>query len=115
MSPADRQAPPNSRLQQQELQAVIRQALDDLNERQRLAIVLNKYEDMNYAEIAEVMQLSPKAVKSLLSRARMKLRDALTPYIYMDSPPPPEVDSSAEAGLHDSTAGDSFNPHPPRS
>ena len=36
----------------------------------RMAVVLNKFEDMNYAEIAEVMGLTTKAVKSLLSRAR---------------------------------------------
>jgi len=85
---ADRESPPNQRLQQQELTAIIRHALDDLNERQRVAVVLNKFEDMNYADIAEVMGLTPKAVKSLLSRARSKLREALQPYIYMDSPPP---------------------------
>jgi RNA polymerase sigma-70 factor (ECF subfamily) len=59
-----------------------------LNERQRMAVVLNKFEDMNYAEIAEVMSLTTKAVKSLLSRARDNLREALTPYIYMESQPP---------------------------
>ena len=53
----------------QELADVIRRALDGLNERQRMAVVLNKFEDMNYAEIAEVMGLTTKAVKSLLSRA----------------------------------------------
>ena len=51
---------------------VIRRALDGLSERQRVAIVLNKFEDMNYADIAEVMGLSAKAVKSLLSRARVQ-------------------------------------------
>ena len=39
---------------------------------------------MNYAEIAEVMGLTTKAVKSLLSRARENLRAALSGYIYMD-------------------------------
>ena len=53
-----------------------------------MAVVLNKFEDMNYADIAEVMGLSTKAVKSLLSRARSKLREALQGYIYMDAPPP---------------------------
>ena len=42
-----------------------------------MAVVLNKFEDMNYAEIAEVMGLTTKAVKSLLSRARTNLREAL--------------------------------------
>ena len=85
---ADRAAPPTAGLQQQELAAVIRAALDELNERQRVAVVLNKFEDMNYAEIADVMGLTAKAVKSLLSRARAKLRERLQPYIYMDAEPP---------------------------
>ncbi len=79
-------------IQQQELAAIIRQALDGLNERQRMAVLLNKFEDMNYAAIAEVMGLSSKAVKSLLCRARTNLRAALQGYIYMDGtpvPPPP--------------------------
>jgi RNA polymerase sigma-70 factor (ECF subfamily) len=49
-----------------------------------MAVVLNKYEDMNYADIASVMELTPKAVKSLLSRARLNLKEALKAYIYMD-------------------------------
>ena len=83
---ASRDVPPTHHLQQVELAAVIRKALDDLNERQRVAVVLNKFEEMGYAEIAEVMGLSAKAVKSLLSRARSRLRDALKPYI--DAPEP---------------------------
>ena len=78
----DREAQPHQRLQQQELAAVVEQALDTLNERQRIAVVLNKFEDMNYAEIAEVMGLTTKAVKSLLSRARDNLRVALEGYIH---------------------------------
>ena len=54
-----------------------------------MAVVLNKFEDMNYAEIAEVMGLTTKAVKSLLSRAGANLREALQGYIYMDAVPPP--------------------------
>jgi RNA polymerase sigma-70 factor (ECF subfamily) len=80
---------PVQRIQQQELAAIIRQALDGLNERQRMAVLLNKFEDMNYAAIAEVMGLSSKAVKSLLCRARTNLRAALQDYIYMDGEPIP--------------------------
>jgi RNA polymerase sigma-70 factor (ECF subfamily) len=80
---------PVRRVQQTELAAVIRLALDGLNERQRMAVVLNKFEDMNYAEVAEVMGLTPKAVKSLLCRARTNLRAALQDYIYMDGEPIP--------------------------
>ena len=94
---ASRDDPPAHQLQQQELADVIRDALDGLNERQRMAIVLNKFEDMNYADIAEVMALSTKAVKSLLSRARAKLRDALQGYIYMDAEPPPQFEEGGES------------------
>ena len=83
-------------VQQQELAGVIQQALDGLNERQRMAVVLNKFEDMNYAEIAEVMGLTTKAVKSLLSRARMNLRAALAGYMYMDGELVPEAKGDEE-------------------
>jgi RNA polymerase sigma-70 factor (ECF subfamily) len=82
---------PVRRVQQQELEAIVRQALEGLNERQRLAVLLNKFEDMNYAEIAEVMGLTTKAVKSLLCRARNNLREALQAYIFMDGQPLPET------------------------
>lgn len=75
---------PGHRIQQTELQAIIRQALDGLNERQRMAVILNKFEDMGYAEIAQVMGLTEKAVKSLLSRARCNLRDTLMPYLDLE-------------------------------
>jgi RNA polymerase sigma-70 factor (ECF subfamily) len=86
----DRGATPSFGLRQAELAARIQSALDTLNERQKMAVVLNKFEDMNYAEIAEVMGLTTKAVKSLLSRARSRLRDALSGYIYMDGELAPE-------------------------
>ncbi len=92
----DRAQPPAHRMQQQELAAIVRQALEGLNERQRVAVVLNKFEDMNYAEIAEVMGLTTKAVKSLLSRARTNLREALKNYIFMDGVPEGGVDAPEE-------------------
>jgi len=83
----NRDQAPGDRLDHLELAAVIQIALEGLNERQRAAVVLNKFEDMNYAEIAEVMDLTTKAVKSLLSRARENLRETLKDYIYMDGKP----------------------------
>jgi RNA polymerase sigma-70 factor (ECF subfamily) len=80
---------PMEKVQKYERAERIRAALDTLNERQRTAVVLNKFEEMNYAEIAEVMGLTTKGVKSLLSRARMNLRVALSDYIYMDGQAPP--------------------------
>lgn len=85
----DRASQPGQRIQQQELAGIVRQALEKLNERQRVAVVLNKFEDMNYAEIADVMGLTTKGVKSLLCRARENLREVLKDYIYMDGQVPP--------------------------
>lgn len=86
----DREYQPDERMQQQELVMIVKQALNTLNERQRVAVVLNKFEDMNYADIADVMGLTTKAVKSLLSRARDNLRLALKDYIRMDETGPEE-------------------------
>jgi RNA polymerase sigma-70 factor (ECF subfamily) len=79
---------PMEKVQKNERAERIRAALDTLNERQRTAVVLNKFEEMDYAGIAEVMGLTTKGVKSLLSRARMNLRVALSDYIYMDCKAP---------------------------
>jgi RNA polymerase sigma-70 factor (ECF subfamily) len=90
----DRERPPTHHLAQQELAEVVKRALETLNERQKVAVVLNKFEDMNYAEIADVMGLTTKAVKSLLSRARENLRVALREYIYMDQPVPDDEEGA---------------------
>ncbi|MEM9352952.1 MAG: sigma-70 family RNA polymerase sigma factor [Planctomycetota bacterium] len=64
-----------------ELRDVVKLAIAELGERQRMAVLLNKFEHLSYEEIAEVMEMSPQAVKSLLSRARMKLKELLEPYL----------------------------------
>ena len=64
-----------------ELQAVVQQALSTLNERQRMAVLLAKFEHCSYEEIAAAMSLSVPAVKSLLFRARDHLRAAIAPYM----------------------------------
>lgn len=91
-----RDRPPGHLLQQQEMAEIVRRAVNSLNERQRMAVVLNKFEDMGYAEIAEVMKLSPKAIKSLLSRARSRLRELLQPYIHPDGMPSPPLPDPTE-------------------
>lgn len=72
---------PSRQLDKQELSQVIKQAMDTLNERQRMALLLCKFEHMSYQQIAETMDLSVQAVKSLLSRARNNLKLALAPYL----------------------------------
>ena len=60
---------------------IVRQAVQALGERQRTALMLSRFENLSYAEIAEAMDLTTKAVKSLLSRARVNLKEILQPYI----------------------------------
>ena len=60
---------------------LVRAAVQSLGERQRMALVLSRFENMSYIEIAEAMGLTTKAVKSLLSRARVNLKELLADYI----------------------------------
>ena len=55
----------------------VREAVDALPPRQRMALVLQHFEGMSYDEIAEALECSPSAVDALLVRAKRKLRDAL--------------------------------------
>jgi RNA polymerase sigma-70 factor (ECF subfamily) len=76
-----REGTPSAQLRKVELSDVVREALELLGEDQKVAVLLNKFEDMSYAEIAEVMGRSEAAVKSLLARARNHLREQLEPYL----------------------------------
>jgi len=72
---------PDADLARAELVAAVRAAIAALPENQRMALVLAKYHDLPYAEIAEVLGSSEKAVKSLVHRARENLRAALIPVL----------------------------------
>lgn len=72
---------PTRQLARGELQEHVQSALETLNERQKLALLLHKFEEMTYDDIAETMEMTPSAVKSLLSRARENLRARLEPYM----------------------------------
>jgi RNA polymerase sigma-70 factor (ECF subfamily) len=64
-----------------EMCSVVKAALETLTEPQRMAVLLNKFEEMSYADIAAALDVSPSAVKSLLMRARETLRSRLEPYV----------------------------------
>jgi RNA polymerase sigma-70 factor (ECF subfamily) len=81
LAPAASGLMPTRQLDKAEMREIVRLSLEALNERQRLAVLLNKFEHMSYADIGETMNLSPQAVKSLLSRARDTLRTTLEPYL----------------------------------
>ena len=72
---------PARQLDSVEMAEVVRIAVESLNPRQRMAVLLCRFEGMSYAEIAETMEMTPQAVKSLLSRARGNLRTVLEPYV----------------------------------
>jgi RNA polymerase sigma-70 factor (ECF subfamily) len=76
-----REGTPSAQMRQAELADLVRDALAVLNEDQKVAVLLNKFEEMSYVEIADVMGRSPAAIKSLLARARNQLREQLEPYL----------------------------------
>jgi RNA polymerase sigma-70 factor, ECF subfamily len=59
----------------------IREAVESLPERQRAAVILHKYQEVDYRQIAEVLKVSESAVKSLLFRAYESLRIRLEPLV----------------------------------
>jgi RNA polymerase sigma-70 factor (ECF subfamily) len=60
---------------------MIRRAVESLPEKQRVAVLLHKYEEMDYSEIARVLECSESALKSLLFRAYETLRVELAPMV----------------------------------
>jgi RNA polymerase sigma-70 factor, ECF subfamily len=59
----------------------IRKVISELPEKQRVAVLLHKYEEMDYAEIARILECSESALKSLLFRAYETLRVQLAPLV----------------------------------
>jgi len=74
-------ATPSRVLAKVELSDLVRAAVEQLSDEQRTAVVLNKFEDMSYRDIAAVLGKSEMAVKSLLSRARCALKEVLEPHL----------------------------------
>ena len=75
MSPSGRRPrSPTAGLEGEEAAARVRAAVDALPEQQRLALVLARFHHCSYEEVAETMETSVPAVKSLLTRARENLR-----------------------------------------
>ena len=90
---------PARQLEGLERAELVRLAIQSLSERQRTALLLSRFEEMSHQDIADTMGLSSKAVKSLLSRARVNLRDILAPYFDDGrSPGSKSNDSEPESG-----------------
>jgi RNA polymerase sigma-70 factor (ECF subfamily) len=72
---------PDATLLEHELQEAVDAAIAQLPETQRMAVILRRYEELSYEEIAESLDQSVSAVKSLLFRARTELRENLKRYL----------------------------------
>jgi RNA polymerase sigma-70 factor (ECF subfamily) len=72
---------PARQADKREMRRIVQEALNELNDRQRMALLLHKFEGMSYEDIAHSMELTTQAVKSLLSRARENLRLKLEPHL----------------------------------
>jgi RNA polymerase sigma-70 factor (ECF subfamily) len=70
-----------SNMLRRERMAAIREHVMALPERQRSAVLMHKYEGMDYKQIGEVLKLSESATKSLLFRAYQTLREKLKPFL----------------------------------
>lgn len=77
---------------------IIRRAVEALPEKQRIAVLLHKYEEMDYCEIAKVLECSEAALKSLLFRAYETLRVQLAPLVGLAASPAPAAPAEAGKG-----------------
>ena len=73
--------PPDQATQNSELEEALDKAIAALPEKQRLAVVLRRYEERPYEDLCEILGMSLPAVKSLLFRARAELRKSLAAYL----------------------------------
>lgn len=72
---------PGDALLHKEMQEAIDKAMEKLPERQRMALILRRFEHLPYEEISQAMDLTVSSVKSLLFRARLQLREELRAYL----------------------------------
>ncbi len=68
---------PGAGLEEAQRAALLYKAIDGLSEKQKTAFTLNKYEELSYKEIANVMELSLSSVESLIHRAKKNLQKKL--------------------------------------
>ncbi len=78
---ADDEPTVEQRLVRDERMAAIRRHVMALPERQRMAVLMHKYQGMDYRQIGEVLKLSESATKSLLFRAYETLREKLKDFV----------------------------------
>jgi RNA polymerase sigma factor (sigma-70 family) len=83
VAPAD--MVPEQQLLRNERMTLVREAINNLPEKQRSALILREYDQLDYQEIAGILGQTVSSVKSLLFRARASIKIQLEPY-FGDSP-----------------------------
>jgi RNA polymerase sigma-70 factor, ECF subfamily len=78
---ADKRPDIEQHLVEEARKEMIRHAIDKLPEKQRAAVLLHKYQELDYGEIAKILACSESALKSLLFRAYESLRVELAPLV----------------------------------
>ncbi|HAQ17900.1 MAG TPA: hypothetical protein DCR40_01550 [Prolixibacteraceae bacterium] len=68
---------PDRNITDQQRSDLLHRAIDRLPEKQRAAFTLNKYEELSYQQIAEIMEISLASVESLIHRAKKNLQEQL--------------------------------------
>ena len=69
----DKGAPPDARVQTQQVQATVHEALQKLSPELREAVILRDLQDLDYREIATVLKVPEGTVKSRINRGRAEL------------------------------------------
>jgi len=78
---ADKHPTIEQKLVEEDRKKMIRRAIEKLPEKQRAAVLLHKYQELDYSEIAKILSVSESALKSLLFRAYESLRIELAPLV----------------------------------
>lgn len=68
---------PEYKLENSQRAQFLHQSIDSLPQNQRIAFTLNKYDDLSYNEISEIMNLSVSSIESLIHRAKINLQKKL--------------------------------------
>lgn len=68
---------PDHAISDQQRSDMLHRAMDQLPEKQRVAFTLNKYEELPYQQIADIMKISLASVESLIHRAKKNLQEQL--------------------------------------
>jgi RNA polymerase sigma-70 factor (ECF subfamily) len=69
------------RLISSELGRVMRRAIGSLPRNEKVALILRRYEELSYREIAEIMDCTEAAVKTYIHRGKLHVRDRILPYL----------------------------------